>query len=354
MKRILLYVIILVIFIGSGSLVFRKLRQHSILKTTRISGEYALDTLQQYDVNGVKLTALIRGTDIRHPILLHVHGGPGMSSMLFARKYDEQLVGDFVVIHYDQRGTGRSYFKEFDTTGLTVDVFVNDLIEITKQIREQFPSQKLILLGESWGSLIGVLAVRKNPELFDAYVGTGQIADLSNSDRISYDYVYYNAKKEGKKKIFRKISRLNRNSMRNYDELIKQRRLLKKMGGTFYRNDIRGELMRYALVSPGYSLCDLYRIRKISRLLGRKLYPEMVKYNFIKKARKLPVPCFFIEGRYDFMVPSIIAENYYFNIEAPYKRFYWFEKSGHAPQYEEPERFARVMDEIKDYVESRD
>ncbi len=350
MKRIPLLCLAVLILIPLGGYGYRKYKQHSLREKTKITVKQGLDTLQYFNVGGTKLAALIRTKDKKNPVLIYVHGGPGIPSMLFARKSDEQLTEDFIMIHFDQRGTGKSYDKQFDTTGLTVGIFVNDLIELTRHIRKQFPDQKLILLGESWGSLISILAICKHPELFDAYVGVGQVADLSNSDQISYDYVRYTSKEQGKKRILKKIKKLDRGNLGDYKQLIKQRRLLDKTGGKFYVKNMRKKMKKYALMSPEYSLCELYRTKKVSKLLGEKLYPEMVSYNFIKKARDIPVPCFFIAGRYDFMVPSMIAENYYFNIQAPYKKFYWFEKSGHASRYEEPEKFAQTMEDIKSMV----
>ena len=52
---------------------------------------------------------------------------------------------------------------------------------------------------------------------------------------------------------------------------------------------------------------------------------------------------FFILGRHDEHVPSVLAAEYFRQIEAPAKRLYWLERSGHYPPFEEPDVFNRIL-----------
>src|SRR6478752_275921 len=44
-------------------------------------------------------------------------------------------------------------------------------------------------MGSSWGTTLGVLAVQRQPQLFQAWIGTGQMASQLASDRIIYQQV---------------------------------------------------------------------------------------------------------------------------------------------------------------------
>ena len=51
-------------------------------------------------------------------------------------------------------------------------------------LRDRFGEQKIYLLGESWGTTLGVLAAQARPDLFHAYIGSGQMVSQRETDRI--------------------------------------------------------------------------------------------------------------------------------------------------------------------------
>ncbi len=117
---------------------------------------------------------LIRGRSARNPVLLYLAGGPGGTD-LGAMRADVSLEQDFVVVTWDQRGTGKSYAALDPAGTFTVDQMVADTIEVTNYLRARFGQDRIYLVGNSWGTILGVLAVQQHPELYHAYVGTGQM-----------------------------------------------------------------------------------------------------------------------------------------------------------------------------------
>jgi hypothetical protein len=140
--------------------------------------------LTTVELGGQEQAISIRAADPDKPVLLYLSGGPGQSDIAFARALLEPLTADFVVVVWDQRGSGKSYAALDPTSTYTLDGLVGDTIALTEYLRDRFAEDKIYLLGESWGSTLGVLAVQERPELFHAYIGSGQMVSQRVTDQI--------------------------------------------------------------------------------------------------------------------------------------------------------------------------
>ena len=72
------------------------------------------------------------------------------------------------------------------TSTLITDAAVDDAITVTNHMRDRFGQDKIYLLGNSWGTIVGVLAAQQHPELFRAFIGAGQMVSIRETDRIFY------------------------------------------------------------------------------------------------------------------------------------------------------------------------
>lgn len=142
--------------------------------------------LTRVEVGGHDLAMMIRGDSVDKPVLLFLAGGPGGTEMGAMRRHGQTLERDFVVATFDQRGAGKSYDNLDPTSTLTLDGAVGDTIEVTNYLRERFHQDKIYVVGQSWGTILGVLAVQQHPELYRAYIGTGQMVSVRETDRIFY------------------------------------------------------------------------------------------------------------------------------------------------------------------------
>ena len=121
------------------------------------------------------------------PVLLFLAGGPGGTEMGAMRRHGQALEQDFVVATFDQRGAGKSYDNLAPTSTLMLGRAVRDTIEVTNYLRERFDQDKIYVVGNSWGSILGVLAAQQHPELYRAFVGTGQMVSPRETDRVFYE-----------------------------------------------------------------------------------------------------------------------------------------------------------------------
>lgn len=150
----------------------------------RVAGSIA--ELATVDINGHDLTMLIRGHSVDNPVLLFLAGGPGGSEMGSMRRHLPELEEHFVVVTWDQRGTGHAYDQLDPTDTLTLDGAIDDTLTVTQYLRDRFDQDTIYLLGQSWGTTLGVLAIQQQPDLYTAFIGTGQMVSQLATDTIFY------------------------------------------------------------------------------------------------------------------------------------------------------------------------
>jgi len=306
--------------------------------------------LRSINLGSIQQTILIRGTDINNPILLYLHGGPGSTEMIPFRLAHEKLEKYFTVVSWEQRGTGKSFTNKVDSSGMTIDQFISDTHELTKYLQHEFKKDKIILMGHSWGTLLGLLTIELYPEDYFTYVGSGQDVNPSEGEKISYEYVLQKA--QGNKKALKAIEGINKdNSYLSIDsngEWLKkikiQRKWLVSFGGEIYKGtDYSLFFNSKTLFAPEYSIIDFIKFGLGSIFSIKTMWPEVMKINLIEQVKEVNIPVFFLQGRHDYNTPTILFDLYFSSLIAPRKEVIYFEDSAHNPMYEEPEKFEQVL-----------
>jgi pimeloyl-ACP methyl ester carboxylesterase len=141
------------------------------------------------DINGIEQGMFIESQNDANPVLLMVHGGPGMPDHFLTKRYPTGLEELFTVVWWEQRGTGLSYHGDIPARTMTVNQFVSDTLVVTNYLRSRFGKEKIYLMGHSWGSLIGIQAAARAPELFHAYIGMAQMSYQLESERLAYEFM---------------------------------------------------------------------------------------------------------------------------------------------------------------------
>lgn len=305
--------------------------------TPVVKGKNSVSVYEQVLINGTKHQLMIRGADKNNPIVIFVHGGPGYSEIPYVRKYQDILEQKFTIVHYDQRGAGKSFHFFEDYSNLSTELLRDDLIEVTKYIRERFGKDKVLLVAHSFGSYIGMQAVAKAPENYIAYVGVGQVSNFSESELDALNYCLIEADKVGNKADIAALEKI-RSQVSNGDAFV-PRKYIEKYGGGSRLTDEYGDLRKGYLMNREYNLLDTIRFK-----LGVKksliMVDDMLQKPLTGLVRKLEVPCYFHMGQYDYKTSANAAKNYYDSVTAPEKEFVLYSKSAHYPQFEEEERFA--------------
>jgi pimeloyl-ACP methyl ester carboxylesterase len=341
-------VIALAVILFAGWLYFRP---GSTTPFTDASGKPLPDSiasLERLVLGGVDQRMLIRGRDVANPVLLYLHGGPGTSELGMVRQHNiPTLEQHFTVVVWDQRGAGMSYEARNPKSGMTVEQFIADTHELTVLLCQRFQQSKIFLVGHSWGSALGALTVRRFPELYHAYVGVGQIVDMRENERISYAWTLAQAEKAGDARSVAKLKAIGPPPYlgKFRTKLMAQRKILGKYGGEVHGNANGGTfiLLGGLISTREYSWTD--RINVVRGILAgiRLMWPQILEIDLMAQVPALKVPAYFLEGRYDYEAPAVLAERYFDVLEAPHKTLIWFEHSAHFVNTEEADAFNRFF-----------
>ncbi|PKQ93263.1 alpha/beta hydrolase [Paenibacillus sp. BGI2013] len=312
--------------------------------TPKIKGENSISMLEQVEINGTGHEVMIRGVDRTNPILIFVHGGPGCSEIPYVRKYQKELEQHFTVVHYDQRGSGKSYHFFEDYSNLTTDVLVDDLLALRDYVSKELGQEKVILIGHSFGTYIGMKAAAKAPTQFHAYIGIGQMANTLQSELESLEYTYEQAKQAGNEDDVKKLE-LIRSSIEQGKELT-PRILLQKYGGAARLINENRDYISGFLLNPEYNGLDM--IRFYSGMFSSQdiLLREAFDQNLPEIVDHLEIPTYFVTGKYDYMTTANAARDYFDVLDAPIKDFIVLNESAHYPQFEEKEKFVKWLNEL--------
>lgn len=301
----------------------------------------SIAALETVSVGGIPQRVWFRGIDTRNPALLILHGGPGVSEASLFRYFNSELEQHFLVVNWDQRGTGRSFHGDIPPDSMTIAQFLHDLDDVVELIKKRFHQKRVILLGHSWGSALGTIYTQQHPEKVAAYVGTGQVANMSQGERTSYDYALSQAVARDNRKAIEALREIGL-PPHTVGEMLISRHWAEQFGGAFHGPLSTGNLIWAALKTDEANLVDLMLFGRGNRFSLEHLWMEFSQLD-LTSYKNFEVPVFFLMGRYDRQVPATLAASYFQTIEAPCKQLIWFEHSAHHPSFEEAETFNRIM-----------
>jgi pimeloyl-ACP methyl ester carboxylesterase len=300
------------------------------------------------EINGVEQGMFIRGKDVHNPVLLLVHGGPGMPDYFLREDHPTRLDEHFTVAWWDQRGTGLSYDPDMPRSTMTVDQFVSDTLAVTEYLRERFGQDKIYLLGHSWGSFIGIQAAQRSPERFHAYIGMAQMVHQLKSEKLAYDYMLREYQHRGDEDMVRALEAapvtMEDGAPPGYRQL--RDKAMHRVGiGTMHDMDsvITGVFIP-SLRFPEYTVAEkiaLWRGRAFSK--STDLFDITLQTDLADVVPELQMPVYFLEGAYDYTCNYDLARKYFRSLKAPVKGFYTFEESAHSPVFEEPDKASQIL-----------
>lgn len=279
-------------------------------------------------VGGIEQWTTIRGDDSRAPLLFLVHGGPADAQSALVDVY-APYERDFVLVQWDQRGAGRTYGRVGRSTpDLTLERLVADGLELVGQLRRRFPRNRLILLGHSFGSLIAVGMARQRPELFDAYVGTGQVSRWADSVQFQFDHLAREARLRGDTATIASLEAIGRPDPKDVRQYFSFTRPLRKYMIAADRDWLSGLKDRY-LAQPGFTDADLAALGGGMELSAPALIGAQVDEDLFTTAPALRLPVFVIQGAGDLSTPTGPAKAWFDAVRAPRKEFVVIESAGH-------------------------
>ena len=333
---------------------------NAIADARKIVTPNGVEDLLQVDIGNTKQWLAIRGRDRRNPVLLMIHGGPASPEMPTSWWFQSGWEDYFTVVQWDQRGSGKTFNAndpQVVKPTLSLARHVADAGEVVQYLRKRFNQDKVFVLGHSFGSLIGLTLAHEHPEWLYAYIGMGQIINGREGEHLGYELTLRAAQKAGNQKAIDELKAIapypNADGTVPLAKINKQREWGMVYGGLSAGRENLDYYFALVKFSPEYSEQDRQAIDKGSELSLVVLLPDLVNFNF-SNTTQFGCPILMFEGRHDYTTPSKIVEKWLQRVQAPGKKFVWFESSAHMVMVEEPGRMlVHLVQDALPYAQSK-
>ncbi len=298
-------------------------------------------------INGTKQGMFIEGRDATNPVLLFIHGGPGMPEYFLNQTHPSGLEENFVVCWWEQRGAGLSYTPGMKPESLTVERLISDTIAVADYLRERFGRDKIYLMGHSWGSFLGIQVAERAANRFCAYIGMGQVTHQARSEVLSYEYELQKCREKNDSRMVKMLEAapvtpdapMPKAYLRIRDQVMHSL----GVGTTRDMNSVISGVFLAVWKTRAYTIRERVNIWRGKSFSRDQLWTAFQATDLTAEVRKLQLPVYFFHGKYDYTVSYTLARAYFNQLEAPLRGFYTFERSAHSPIFEEPEYARRIL-----------
>lgn len=261
-------------------------------------------------VNGAELFYSTRGNGPSCLVL------SGIGTKPYEQMTPPPLSDRFRLVYVDLRGSGQSTGEPAD---LTFDVLAEDL----EAIRADLGVERIAVLGHSIQSVLAIEYGRRCPESVSHVITAGAppFGDMARVVARATSFFEEDASEERKQILRDNLSRLPANPAPG--EVMFAQTPLRYFDPRFDAVPLFAE----AIVKPPF----------LQHVLGSLTQ----SWDITAGASELRVPLFLAHGRYDYVVPYVLWEG--IPQQLPNATLEVFERSGHQPFFEEPDRFVAAL-----------
>lgn len=286
------------------------------------------------------------------PVLLYLHGGPGSVESLFAYQLDSAWGEMFTHVHWDQRGAGKT-LRRNGRRGRpeSMEQMLADLHGVIGHLRRKYQTERVVLLGHSWGSVLGSLYVLRHPETVLAYIGVGQVVGMMENERTAYRETLEMARRAGNEAHVWALEQMGDYPPNDPERLLKLLPRMRRIQAAYDDGPASGtslgDLLNSMRRSPVFRWSDLLSFTQIMKV-NRPLHLQMLSFRLGDFAPRYAAPIHYLLGEADPIAPTSLSRAYFETIEAPVKGFTVIPGAGHNPAHERPGEFAAALRTIRE------
>ena len=323
----------------------------AILRFVHKIGAPGIDVMETVEIGGIRQALFFRGQNTENPAILLIHGGPGGSQMQFIHNYQYEWEHDFTVVNWDQRNSGKTHYAndpEAVRGTINAQRALKDAHEVTQYIKQKLGKDKIIIMGHSWGSVLGTMLVQAYPEDYSAFISVGQITNMTDNERVGYEKVLELARIAGNRKdiaVLEAITPYSKQKGYN-DASIKQMRVLRKIQGKYNLAmivDIKTTIA--ANTSPYCTSREIAHYVAVEQKYyqGALMHFLMEEFDIYNYGTNYAIPVYYIMGENDWQTPYPLSKEFFEKITAPDKAFFSVPDAGHFPMMDNKAEFTRVL-----------
>jgi pimeloyl-ACP methyl ester carboxylesterase len=309
------------------------------------------------EIGGISQWVQIRGDALENPALLFLHGGPGATAIALGAGW-RAWEKDFTIVHWDQRGAGRTFKKNGASCGelMTIQQMANDGLQLVDYLCDRLRVRRIILVGHSWGTVLAIRMIRAKPDLFSAYVGVAQVTNTRRNGSLQYRKLIAALQSQGDNQAVRRIEQTGPPP---YGADYSKWALLGSLAAKAQRTQHRRQRSPRSYFSAFASRITLAfstiwaTDRRGMMFSWRQIRSngEYADINLLSTDLNFEVPIFFFSGTHDLNTPIELVEEYLGLLDAPHKELVRFDKRGHFFLFNAPGKFfAELLCRVRPYA----
>ena len=309
----------------------------AVLSVRTASAASPVDETGFVPIGGIDQWIAIHGQDRANPVILYLHGGPGEAQSPFLKTFApwEQ---DFTVVNWDQRGAGKTFEKNGEATpDLTLGRLAADAVEVTRDTLKRLGKRKLILVGQSFGAMLGLMVVRRAPELYYAFVGTGQFVNNELTMEYRERWARQQATAAHDEAGLKALDDVQALSVNDWKRIGASRKWMMSPTDQDYL-----KLQIEFMGPPDHPKPEAQAWVKGYGFESSKVAAESIVFDAMTEAPSLPVPYILIQGRDDHVTPFEPARAYWEMVQSKGKAFAAID-GGHYACFTGTDQFLAAM-----------
>jgi len=285
--------------------------------------------------NGIEHWVTIKGSRCDNPVILFLHGGPANPMSPFSEAIYGTWKKEFTLVQWDQRGSGKTYIRNpaVADSPLSIELMAHDGVAIAEHLRQYLHQSKVILMGSSWGSALGLQMVKTHPELFSAYIGTAQLVAQHSNQAASYTQTLNRARAEGQTEIVESLEKIGSppwDNPRHFGVLRRATKVLEARRTTPAPKTWWLPAPSYQMerMEAQYEAAEEYSFIQFVGMKNDGMYSQL---DFHAKGYDFALPVFFVQGEEDLVTVPDVSKAYFEQIQVPQKAYFLVAKTGHNP-----------------------
>lgn len=304
------------------------------------------------EINGIRQYIQIRGADKKAPLMLFLHGGPGGSMAGLCHVMQPEWEHHFTVVNWDQRNACKTYLANKSNAAAisqsgTLEDYMADIDAVIAYLHTVYDFEKIILMGFSWGSLIGAEYAKRHGETVSHYIGVGQF--IHYIDGLHYSCEWLRKVVKGAPADVEKINAFE-NSIPDPPQMtpafMNSLHGFSMLGAKYIAKDGRAFPIKSLLTSPFLRFGEKMTMVHGNPKLFSGTYQTMLSHDF-RNNLHFDMPVLFVSGDEDFVCPNELLAQHFGQITAPQKKNVVISKATHTCFYDQPTAF---LDTIIDFT----
>lgn len=329
-------------------------RIHNSWKT-KIDTNTGIQENTYIKIGGIEQYLQIRGKDRKNPIILWLHGGPGFPLTYLTYYYQTALEKDYTIVCWEQRGCGRTFYKSKSSSNLTMEQLLIDTDEVVNYLQEHFGQEKIIIIGQSWGTVLGMDYINLHPEKITAYIGVGQVINFLQGKIYAAECAMEKAVADGNNKDAEFLEHCmeqlsGTENIENLDVRSLEKMIITSVKYLKCSGEMSGMKQLFiALTSPEMSWNDakwfLFASNTQNIIASQSNLVDYMYFQFdvMNRNEKYDIPICFIQGDSDWITPTYLVDNYQSGVSAEKKEMITIHDAGHTPFLDNPEQFCKAV-----------